>query len=64
MLRSVIEGYLDKVTERAFDLPFLALLPQLGFTDVHFSLLAMGILLRDRAFMGLWPVVSTRLAQK
>ena len=27
-------------------------------------LLAMGILLRDRAFMGLWPVLSRRLAEQ
>lgn len=37
MLRSVLVDYLDSVKEREFDLPFLALLPAMGFHDVHFT---------------------------
>lgn len=37
MLRSVLVNYLTNVQEREFDLPFLALLPHLGFYDVHFT---------------------------
>jgi hypothetical protein len=37
MLRSVLVNYLTNVQEREFDLPFLALLPCLGFYDVHFT---------------------------
>jgi hypothetical protein len=36
MLSNVIADYLDKVSERDFDLPLLHLLPALGFYDVHF----------------------------
>ena len=37
MLRSVLVHYLTNVKEREFDLPFLALLPCLGFYDIHFT---------------------------
>jgi hypothetical protein len=37
MLRSVIADYLTKVEEREFDLPLLALLPAMGFYDVHYT---------------------------
>jgi len=37
MLRNVLVDYLDIVKEREFDLPFLALLPALGFYDVHYT---------------------------
>jgi hypothetical protein len=37
MLRNVLVDYLDTVKEREFDLPFLALLPALGFYDVHYT---------------------------
>jgi hypothetical protein len=36
VLRDVVAGYLDTVTEREFDAPLLALLGARGFTDVHF----------------------------
>jgi hypothetical protein len=37
MLRNVLVDYLDTVKEREFDLPFLALLPALGFYDIHYT---------------------------
>jgi hypothetical protein len=37
VLRTLLGDYLDRVTERAFDLPFLLLLPEMGFYDVHYS---------------------------
>ena len=39
MLKNVLDGYLDglKGKERDFDLPFLALLPAMGFYDIHFT---------------------------
>lgn len=37
MLRNVLGDYLDSVGEREFDLPFIALLPSLGFFDIHFT---------------------------
>ncbi|OGO39421.1 MAG: hypothetical protein A2W35_13390 [Chloroflexi bacterium RBG_16_57_11] len=37
MLRSVLEDYLNCIKEREFDLPFLALLPALGYFDIHFT---------------------------
>ncbi len=37
MLRNVLGDYLDRVTERQFDLPFILLLPTMGFYDVHFT---------------------------
>lgn len=36
MLAAVVEHFLDRVTERDFDAPFIALLRKLGFTDVHY----------------------------
>jgi hypothetical protein len=36
VLRDVVAGFLDTVTEREFDAPLLALLAARGFTDVHF----------------------------
>ena len=36
MLRDVVAGFLDTVTEREFDAPLTALLSAQGFTDVHF----------------------------
>lgn len=36
MLRDVVAGFLDTVTEREFDAPLLALLAGQGFADVHF----------------------------
>ena len=36
MLRDVVAGFLDTVTEREFDAPLIALLAARGFTDVHF----------------------------
>lgn len=36
MLRDVVAGFLDTVTEREFDAPLMALLAARGFTDVHF----------------------------
>lgn len=36
MLRDVVAGFLDSVTEREFDAPLLALLAARGFTGVHF----------------------------
>ena len=36
MLRDVVAGFLDTVTEREFDAPLLALLAARGFTDIHF----------------------------
>lgn len=37
MLRNVLVDYLDTVKEREFDLPFLTLLPAIGFYDVHYT---------------------------
>ncbi|MDP9314047.1 MAG: hypothetical protein M3R24_24740 [Chloroflexota bacterium] len=37
MLRNVLADYLDSVKERAFDLPFISLLPSMGFYDIHFT---------------------------
>ncbi|MBN1219906.1 MAG: hypothetical protein JXM69_13335 [Anaerolineae bacterium] len=37
MLRNVLVDYLDTVKEREFDLPFLTLLPAMGFYDVHYT---------------------------
>jgi hypothetical protein len=37
MLKSVIGDYLDTVTERGLDLPFLALLRAMGYYDVHYT---------------------------
>lgn len=37
MLRNVLAVYLERVTERELDLPFLALLPELGFYDIHYT---------------------------
>lgn len=37
MLRNVLVDYLDTVSEREFDFPFLALLPALGFYDIHYT---------------------------
>ena len=36
MLRDVVAGFLDTVTEREFDAPLIALLAARGFADVHF----------------------------
>ena len=36
MLRDVVAGFLDTVTEREFDAPLIALLAARSFTDVHF----------------------------
>ena len=36
MLRDVVVGFLDTVTEREFDAPLLALLAARGFTGIHF----------------------------
>jgi hypothetical protein len=36
VLRDVVAGFLDTVTEREFDAPLIALLAARGFTDVHF----------------------------
>lgn len=36
MLADVIASYIDSLTEREFDAPFLALLRLQGFTDIHF----------------------------
>ena len=36
MLRNVVAGFLDTVTEREFDAPVLGLLAARGFTDIHF----------------------------
>ena len=36
MLRDVVAGFLDTVTEREFDAPLISLLAARGFTDVHF----------------------------
>jgi len=36
VLRDVVAGFLDTVTEREFDAPLLALLAGRGFADVHF----------------------------
>lgn len=36
MLAAAIENYVDSLTEREFDAPFLALLRLHGFTDIHF----------------------------
>jgi hypothetical protein len=35
LLDAVVESFLDSVTEREFDAPFMALLRSLGFTDIH-----------------------------
>lgn len=37
MLRNVLADYLNSISERDFDLPFLSLLPEMGFYDVHFT---------------------------
>jgi len=37
MLRNVLADYISGVQEREFDLPLLALLPTLGFYDIHFT---------------------------
>jgi hypothetical protein len=37
MLSNVLGAYLDGSTERELDLPFLLLLPALGFHDVHLT---------------------------
>jgi hypothetical protein len=37
MLRSIVENFLDSVTEREFDTPLLALLASRGFYDIHFT---------------------------
>jgi hypothetical protein len=37
MLSNVLGAYLDRVRERELDLPFLLLLPALGFRDVHLT---------------------------
>jgi hypothetical protein len=36
VLRDVVAGFLDTVTEREFDAPLIALLAARGFTEVHF----------------------------
>src|SRR5277367_2174768 len=36
VLRDVVAGFLDTVTEREFDAPLIALLAARGFRDVHF----------------------------
>jgi hypothetical protein len=36
VLRDVVAGFLDTVTEREFDAPLITLLAARGFTDVHF----------------------------
>jgi len=36
MLAAAIGNYIDSLTEREFDTPFIALLPLHGFTDIHF----------------------------
>jgi hypothetical protein len=36
MLGAVVEHFLDHVSEREFDAPFIALLLKLGFRDVHY----------------------------
>ncbi len=37
MLRNVLGAYLDNVTERALDLPLMALLAAMGFVDIHYT---------------------------
>ena len=37
VLRTLLGDYLESVKEREFDLPFLLLLPELGFYDVHLT---------------------------
>jgi hypothetical protein len=37
MLSNVLDAYLDRSKERALDLPFVLLLPALGFHDVHLT---------------------------
>jgi hypothetical protein len=37
MLRNVLEDYLSRIQERDFDLPLLAVLPPMGFFDIHFT---------------------------
>jgi len=37
MLSNVLDDYLDSVGERDFDIPFLSLLPALGFYDIHLT---------------------------
>jgi len=37
MLRNVLGAYLDNATERALDLPLMALLAAMGFTDIHYT---------------------------
>lgn len=37
MLRNVLEDYIDRVTERELDLPFLLLLAAEGYYDVHYT---------------------------
>lgn len=37
MLRNVLGAYLNTISEREFDLPFLTLLPAMGFYDVHYT---------------------------
>lgn len=37
MLRNVLGDYLDNITERQFDLPFIALLASMDFYDIHFT---------------------------
>jgi len=36
MLENVVGNYIDSLTEREFDAPFIALLPLLGFFDIHY----------------------------
>ena len=36
MLAAVVEHFLDRVTERDFDAPFIALLLKLDFTNIHY----------------------------
>jgi hypothetical protein len=37
MLSNVLGDYLDGIKEREFDVPFLLLLPAMGYYDVHFT---------------------------
>ena len=37
MLRNVLGAYLDSINERQLDLPLMALLAAMGFTDIHYT---------------------------
>ena len=37
LLRNILENYVDTLTEREFDVPFLCLLSNCGFYDIHYT---------------------------